>query len=224
MKFTTFTIAALILCAIGLNTAYSEDNRPEGQFKWGKGLYTGEYTENWPHYDPVPYGKGTWVSEDGRRAYTGEWGGSPGVFGTGGKGGQKHGKGIWTWADGTITEADYRFDSRHGLFTRKDKNGTIIYTKEYQEDKICTSEDVDHTADWVLSRISGKYDGRWKHGKPHGEGTFENEDGDKYAGGWKGGKLHEQGVWTWVDGKTCEGYFINGNHPDGKYCLKPQDL
>ena len=62
----------------------------------------------------------------------------------------------------------------------------------------------------------GKYEGDFKDGKRHGQGTYTWNDGDKYTGEWKDGKLNGYGTYTWKDGGKYEGYFVNGKlHGNG---------
>jgi len=50
-----------------------------------------------------------------------------------------------------------------------------------------------------------KYEGEWKDGKKHGQGTLTWASGAKYEGEWKDGKKHGQGTLTWASGKKYEG-------------------
>ena len=59
--------------------------------------------------------------------------------------------------------------------------------------------------------ISGDiYDGEWKAGKYHGQGTIKYSEGTKYVGKWKKGKRHGKGIFTHVDGKIEEGIWKKG--------------
>ncbi len=55
-----------------------------------------------------------------------------------------------------------------------------------------------------------KYEGGWKDGKPHGEGTMTYANGAKYEGGWKDNTLHGQGTMTYVNGDKYEGAWKDG--------------
>jgi len=50
-----------------------------------------------------------------------------------------------------------------------------------------------------------KYEGEWKDGKKHGQGTLTWANGSKYEGEWKDGKRHGQGTLAWASGKKYEG-------------------
>ena len=58
------------------------------------------------------------------------------------------------------------------------------------------------------------YDGFWKKGYSHGEGTEIWSDGNKYKGQFKMGKKHGFGVYTWQNGTTYRGMWENDNMKD----------
>ena len=68
-----------------------------------------------------------------------------------------------------------------------------------------------------------KYEGGWKDGTYHGQGTMTYSNGDTYEGEWKDGKHNGQGTYTYSDGSKYEGEWKDGNkygqstmtHPDG---------
>ena len=53
----------------------------------------------------------------------------------------------------------------------------------------------------------GCYEGEYKDGKYHGQGTETWSDGDKYEGEFKDGKNHGQGTLTFPDGIKFVGEF-----------------
>jgi len=57
-----------------------------------------------------------------------------------------------------------------------------------------------------------KYEGDYKDGLFHGQGTLTYSDGDQYVGEFKDGKYHGQGTFTWSDGVSYKGEW-----KDGKY-------
>ena len=68
------------------------------------------------------------------------------------------------------------------------------------------------------------YDGEWRDGKKHGEGSCRYHDnGDDYEGSWAEDKWHGHGVWTLrgEDGSVHEkfvGDMLNGQmHGNGRY-------
>ena len=57
-----------------------------------------------------------------------------------------------------------------------------------------------------------KYEGKWKDGEKHGQGTLTSPGGDKYVGKFKNGAFHGQGVCTYVDGTKYVGAFLFGEY------------
>ena len=55
-----------------------------------------------------------------------------------------------------------------------------------------------------------KYNGEWKNGKRHGEGTYTMSDGSKYEGQWEDSIPHGEGTYTFADGKIDKGIWKNG--------------
>jgi len=60
-----------------------------------------------------------------------------------------------------------------------------------------------------------KYEGEFKDGLYHGQGTFTYGNGDKYVGEFKDGLYHGQGTFTFATGDKYEGEYKNGL-PDGQ--------
>jgi len=76
--------------------------------------------------------------------------------------------------------------------------------------------DIDESLSFKLTRTyTGKlssgdeYDGGWKNGKPHGQGTLTWADGDKYVGEFKNGKKNGQGTYTLANGEEYVGEWKN---------------
>ncbi len=60
-------------------------------------------------------------------------------------------------------------------------------------------------------------EGRFMHGKMHGEGTWIGASGNKYEGGWVHGCFHGEGTYTWADGSIYVGSFMDDKfHGKGK--------
>ena len=59
-----------------------------------------------------------------------------------------------------------------------------------------------------------KYEGDWKHGKRHVQGTYTygkgKWEGDKYEGKWKNDRWHGQGAYSYPDGGKVVGEFRGG--------------
>jgi len=63
-----------------------------------------------------------------------------------------------------------------------------------------------------------KYKGQVENGKPNGQGTYTNPDGEKYVGEWKDGEKHGQGTYTWSDGRKYVGeYKDDKKHGHGTF-------
>ena len=58
------------------------------------------------------------------------------------------------------------------------------------------------TAVWLGGRT---YSGEWRNGKRHGEGTERSADGSRYEGRWKDGRKHGRGARILPNGKRYEG-------------------
>ena len=54
-----------------------------------------------------------------------------------------------------------------------------------------------------------KYKGQVENGKPNGQGTYTNPDGEKYVGEWKDGEKHSKGTFTFTDGRQNIGEYKN---------------
>ena len=57
-----------------------------------------------------------------------------------------------------------------------------------------------------------KYEGEWKYGKQHGQGTLTLANGEKYVGEWLNDKRHGQGTYTYADGKIVKGLWENDQY------------
>jgi len=65
-----------------------------------------------------------------------------------------------------------------------------------------------------------KYKGQFENGKPNGQGTYTNPDGEKYVGEWKDGEKHGQGTYTYHHGFKYVGEWKdNKKHGQGTYTL-----
>ena len=65
-----------------------------------------------------------------------------------------------------------------------------------------------------------KYKGQVENGKPNGQGTYTNHDGEKYVGEWKDGEKHGQGTYTYHHGFKYVGEWKdNRKNGQGTYTL-----
>ena len=61
-----------------------------------------------------------------------------------------------------------------------------------------------------ISPDGDKYEGEWKDGKKHGQGTITLSSGTKYVGEWKDDQRTGQGTMTYYDGAKYEGGWKDG--------------
>ncbi len=54
------------------------------------------------------------------------------------------------------------------------------------------------------------YDGEWKAGKKHGQGSYTWADGERYEGQWDNGTKSGLGAYFWTNGDRYEGQFVDG--------------
>ena len=95
--------------------------------------------------------------------------------------GKKHGKGKFTWADGSFYEGDFVEGVFHGAGT--------YYFKEYNKT---------YNGAFTNGKIEGPGEMKWKdgrefygtfvNGKEEGEGTFKYANGNFYIGPFREGK------------------------------------
>ncbi|KAL9188905.1 hypothetical protein ACHAXT_011395 [Thalassiosira profunda] len=65
---------------------------------------------------------------------------------------------------------------------------------------------------FALRYLGGIYKGGIKHGKPHGKGKIEWEDGEFYDGEWRDGKAHGEAMNVLANGCVYEGEFEHDRH------------
>ncbi len=62
------------------------------------------------------------------------------------------------------------------------------------------------------------YDGEWKAGKKHGQGSYTWADGERYEGQWDNGTKSGLGAYFWTNGDCYEGQFVDGiYHGEGTF-------
>ena len=149
------------------------------------------------------------------------------------KGVLPHGKGKYTWSDGTIYEGDWE----DGKITGK---GQIIWSSgaQYEGDfaggyihgfgTFTGSDGSIYRGSWRMNVLHGVgkkqycnsdiYEGNWKEGVHEGSGRYSWNSGNVYIGSWKGGKMCGRGVMKWADGDLFDGLWLNGfRHGYGIY-------
>ena len=135
-----------------------------------------------------------------------------------------HGKGTYTYADGTI----YKGQFSENYFQGK---GTLIWGEgEWEGDKYVGEFFKDErTGNGIYTSANGdRYVGEFLNGEPHGQGTQTwnsgEWEGDKYVGDWVNGQRSGKGTYTWANGDRYVGEFLNNeSHGQGKYTWEDGD-
>ena len=117
--------------------------------------------------------------------------------------GQKHGRGIYRWIDGSVYEGDYRDDLRDGKGKFLWSNGES-YTGDYLKDGR-TGKGIYHWPD------GSKYNGEFLSGKRQGLGTYHSTEGSIYEGEWFDDLQRGQGMIISASGKKTKGIWRKGN-------------
>ncbi|XP_028800956.1 phosphatidylinositol 4-phosphate 5-kinase 7 isoform X2 [Neltuma alba] len=144
-----------------------------------------------------------------------------------------HGKGKYTWLDGTVYEGDWE----DGKMTGK---GLIVwpsgakYEGEFSGNyrhgygTFTTSSGSVYRGSWRMNAQHGIgrkeysnsdiYEGLWKEGVHEGSGRYSWSGGNTYIGNWKRGKIDGRGVMRWGNGDIFDGFWSNGlRHGSGVY-------
>lgn len=149
------------------------------------------------------------------------------------KGVLSHGKGKYTWLDGTYYEGDWEEGKMHG-------KGQLVWPSGARYDGdvsggylhgFGTFTGLDgsvYTGAWRMGvrhgigrkeyHNSDIYEGTWKEGIHEGSGSYTWNSGNIYTGIWKRGKMSGRGVMKWVNGDIYDGFWLNGlKHGTGLY-------
>jgi len=85
----------------------------------------------------------------------------------------------------------------------------------------CQGNDVTQFDNCMISieyPSGDKYEGEFKDGLYHGQGTYFTANGDTYVGEFKNAKYHGEGTYTFADGRTYVGEFNeDAFHGKGTY-------
>ena len=173
----------------------------------GGARYTGQYKET-KEKTKIPHGNGEYSARDFR--YVGEF-----------KDGKKHGRGLYTWANGDSFNGDFADDLPNG-------KGQYLF-----------ASGDEYSGDIVAGRISGqgvyrtkgmdRIEGSFVDAKANGRALYLFASGDRYEGEMAAGRLSGKGVYTtkgldrieatFRDGKADgEGicYFANNDRYEGQ--------
>ncbi|KAI7749148.1 hypothetical protein M8C21_001213 [Ambrosia artemisiifolia] len=144
-----------------------------------------------------------------------------------------HGKGKYTWSDGTVYEGCWEEGKMTG-------DGRITWSSgaSYEGEfsggyldgfgKLTTPNGSIYIGSWRFNNQHGLgrkqysnsdiYDGSWKEGVHEGNGKYAWCNGNVYIGNWKGGSMCGRGVMKWVNGDLFDGHWSNGyRHGSGVY-------
>ncbi|MEN1760237.1 dynamin family protein [Anoxynatronum sibiricum] len=202
---------------------WADDKRHgQGTYTWADGRkYVGEWTEGVPNGIGIMYRLNGEVYEGDVRGEAKESGGWSLVF---------HGQGTYTWDDGRKYIGEFFEGKRHGQGTYTLADGTIESGIWHEGELVVQDElaiSIDHEdqtsknetvkMEWNVNCGTdydvrmGTYVGEVLDGRPHGEGTWSDNEGRLYVGSWKNGTNHGRGAYTWIDGSIYVGDFENGN-------------
>nr|XP_043628381.1 phosphatidylinositol 4-phosphate 5-kinase 8-like isoform X2 [Erigeron canadensis] len=141
------------------------------------------------------------------------------------KGKTPHGRGKYTWSDGTVYDGQWeegkitgggRMTWPSGACYEGDFSGGYL-------DGFGTMNKPDgstYVGSWRMNKPHGLgrkrysnsdiYDGAWKEGAYYGSGKYAWCNGNIYIGNWKDGLMCGRGVMKWVNGDLFDGYWSNG--------------
>ncbi|KAL8520964.1 hypothetical protein ACS0TY_011494 [Phlomoides rotata] len=144
-----------------------------------------------------------------------------------------HGKGKYTWLDGTFYEGDWEDGKMtgtgkihwpsqatyegdfsggylHGLGTFIGSDGSI-YRGSFKMNS-------QHGIGRKQYPNSDVYDGCWKEGVREGSGRYAWSNDSIYIGNWRNGKMCGRGIMKWSNGDLFDGFWSNGmRHGSGSY-------
>ena len=115
--------------------------------------------------------------------------------------GNKHGRGVQLWANGTKYYG-------YWINNKVNKKGKLIH----KEGDVYEGEWVDFKAEGygTYTTLNGtKYEGYWLADKQHGKGMEEWPEGNMYIGEYSQGVKNGKGKFIWNDGAIYQGDFVN---------------
>lgn len=124
--------------------------------------------------------------------------------------GKMTGKGRISWASGATYEGDFSGNYLHGFGTFTGSDG-FVYRGVWRMNS-------QHGIGRKKYQNSDVYDGCWKEGKREGSGRYAWSNGNMYIGSWKNGTMCGRGVMKWLSGDLFDGFWSNGlRHGTGCY-------
>lgn len=107
------------------------------------------------------------------------------------KGDLKHGKGKYTFRDGSYYEGDWNENKISGVGGLYFVDGNIEYNGEWRNDEF--NGWGTHYSDRKKGECWQKYEGEFRNGVKEGRGKMHFRDGSVYDGEFKGGKICGRG-------------------------------
>ena len=184
----------------------------------GIGMYEARITNNTPAHkyvgqfnDNKAEGIGIKLYDEGKEIYCGEY-----------KNNNKHGLGYWKLPSGTIFVGEHKdhIPNGSGMLITWEGFKFIGYVRGWMPVNGKWYDQEDNEIDITklgYSTNGAKFVGKWKNGKPHGQGTRTFPDGTIYVGEWQDNKMHGQGTATYASGKYVGEYKNDKWHGQGTY-------
>ena len=116
--------------------------------------------------------------------------------------GQRHGKGVCLFPDGTLYEGLWQQGREHGRGVLMKPDRSVIFTGEWVEGLM-------HGHGSYNFANGDRYTGDWREGLRHGKGEYSWSNGCKYEGEWRDNKRHGRGLFTWSEAQYYDGDWSN---------------
>eukprot|EP01127_Copromyxa_protea_P008967 TRINITY_DN2075_c1_g1_i4.p1 TRINITY_DN2075_c1_g1~~TRINITY_DN2075_c1_g1_i4.p1 ORF type:complete len:825 (+),score=170.29 TRINITY_DN2075_c1_g1_i4:307-2781(+) len=146
--------------------------------------------------------------------------------------GRKQGRGCIRYPDETVYVGDIEDGMRHGVgkmfkseeewyegewaFDFPEGSGRKLSGGHLYEGNFVRGFKHGYGAQTYTNEV-GRYEGGWEFDKRHGEGAFEDLEGNQYVGTWCHDKLHGNATVTYTHGGKFEGIFRDGMREKGRY-------
>lgn len=116
--------------------------------------------------------------------------------------GREHGRGVYTGADGSRYDGDWRLGVKHGhgIWTSPEGN---VFVGEYREG-------LRHGHGVYTLANGSRYEGAWRDGRQHGHGVAIWHDGSRYEGELAAGLPEGRGTLTLANGAVYSGAWRAG--------------
>jgi len=136
--------------------------------------------------------------------------------------GVRHGKGRVTYKDGSIFEGQFENGRATGNGILRYKTGKVAYEgawngAEYEGQGVLQSEapiPFHGAFDYKnLDKVENhwiRYEGEFRGGKRHGQGTLALSNGEKFVGEFHKDQINGKGAYHLLNGQTVEGQWENG--------------